>query len=61
MWQPQPQMYRPKIKVARIASVKKMNPALMNPFCSVYIVSEGSIGETVPAHDPPLNDVRDHE
>ena len=47
MWQPQPQMYRPKIKVARIARVKKMNPALMNPFCSVYIVSEGSIGETV--------------
>jgi hypothetical protein len=40
-------MYRPKIKVARIARVKKMNPALMNPFWSVYMVSEGSIGETV--------------
>jgi len=40
-------MYRPKIKVARIAREKKMNPALMNPFCNVYMVSEGSIGETV--------------
>lgn len=24
-----------------------MNPALTNPFCSVYMVSEGSMGETV--------------
>jgi hypothetical protein len=33
----------------------------MNPFCRVYIVSEGSIGENRLAHDAPLNDVRDHE
>ena len=26
---------------------KKMKPAFTNPFCSVYIVSEGSMGETV--------------
>src|SRR5687767_2529636 len=31
-WQPQPQTKRPKTRVARIARVKKMNPALMNPF-----------------------------
>ncbi len=30
-----------------MASVKKMNPAFTAPFCSVYIVSDGSIGETV--------------
>jgi len=24
-----------------------MKPAFTNPFCSVYIVSEGSMGETV--------------
>src|SRR5689334_12884379 len=42
-WQPQPQTKRPKTSVARMASVKKMNPALTNPFRSVYIVSEGSM------------------
>jgi len=29
------------------ASVKKINPALIAPFWSVYIVSEGSMGEIV--------------
>jgi hypothetical protein len=35
------------MSVAKIASVKKMKPAFTNPFWSVYIVSEGSMGETV--------------
>jgi hypothetical protein len=35
------------MSVAKIARLKKMKPAFTNPFCSVYIVSEGSIGETV--------------
>lgn len=47
MWQPQPQIKRPNISAAIIASVKKMNPALTTPRCSVYIASDGSIGETV--------------
>ena len=40
---------------------KKMNPALIAPRWSVCMVSDGSIGETVLAHDPPLDDVGDHE
>ena len=35
------------MSVAKIARVKKMKPAFTNSFCSVYMVSEGSIGETV--------------
>jgi len=35
------------MSVAKIARLKKMKPAFTNPFCSVYIVSEGSIGEIV--------------
>ena len=35
------------MSVAKIARLKKMKPAFTNPFCSVYIVSEGSMGETV--------------
>src|SRR5262245_49280497 len=46
-WQPQPQTKRAKMGVARTARVKKMNPALMNPFRRVYMVSEGSMGEIV--------------
>ena len=30
-----------------MARVKKMNPALTYPFWSVYMVSEGSMGEIV--------------
>ena len=41
--------------------MKKMNPALMNPFWSVYMVSEGSMGETVRARDAPMDDVGDHQ
>jgi len=33
--------------VAKIATGKKMNPALTAPLCNVNLVSEGSIGETV--------------
>jgi hypothetical protein len=40
-------MKRPKISVARIARVKKMNPALIAPFWRVCVVSDGSMGETV--------------
>ncbi len=35
------------MSVAKIARLKKMKPAFTKPFCSVYIVSEGSMGETV--------------
>ena len=35
------------MSVAKIARLKKMKPAFTNPFCSVYIVSDGSIGDTV--------------
>lgn len=35
------------MSVAMIAREKKMNPALIAPVCSVYIASEGSIGDTV--------------
>ena len=35
------------MSVAKIARLKKMKPAFTNPFWSVYIVSEGSMGETV--------------
>src|SRR5688500_5511577 len=35
------------MSVVRIAKVKNMNPALIAPFWSVYIDSDGSIGETV--------------
>ncbi len=49
------------MSVAKIARLKKMKPALTKPFCSVYIVSDGSMGEIVLAHEPPLDDVRDHE
>ena len=31
----------------QMAREKKMKPAFTNPLCNVYIVSEGSIGETV--------------
>lgn len=47
MWHPQPQTNRPKISVASIASAKKINPALTTPCCSVYIASDGSIGDSV--------------
>ena len=35
------------MSVAKIARLKKMKPAFTNPFCSVYIVSDGSMGEIV--------------
>ena len=35
------------MSVAKIARLKKMKLAFTNPFCSVYIVSEGSMGEIV--------------
>ena len=35
------------MSVAKIARLKKMKPAFTNPFCSVCIVSEGSMGEIV--------------
>ena len=35
------------MSVAKIARLKKMKPAFTNPLWSVYIVSEGSMGETV--------------
>ena len=47
MWQPQPQTNRPKIIVPKMASAKKMKPALIAPLCKVCMDSEGSIGETV--------------
>src|ERR1043166_101913 len=47
MWQPQPQTKRPRMSVASIATAKKINPALIKPFRSVYIVSDGSMGEIV--------------
>jgi len=46
-WQPQPQKYRPKMSVERIATTKKMKPALMSPSSRVCIDSLGSTGEMV--------------
>ena len=47
IWQPHPHTNLPKINVAIIAKLKKINPAFTSPFCSVYIDSDGSIGEIV--------------
>jgi len=37
---------------------KKDEARVTNPFCSVYIVSEGSMAKPF-CHEPPLDDVRD--
>ena len=47
MWHPHPQNHRPRINVERIASVKKMNPVLISPSRTVWMLSLGSTGDTV--------------
>ena len=46
-WQPHPQNHRPRIIVLRIASAKKIRPALMMPCLENSIASDGSSGESV--------------
>ncbi|MCH9001631.1 MAG: GDP-mannose 4,6-dehydratase [Planctomycetes bacterium] len=46
-WHPHPQTKRPKTSVTRIEAARNRKPALRWPSFSVYMASDGSIGETV--------------